>query len=414
MIDATCPLVTKVHVETLRMAREGYEIVLVGHAGHVEVEGTMGHAPGRIHLVQSVDDVAQLEVRDPARLACVTQTTLSVDDTREILDALRARFPAIRLPRKDDICYATQNRQNAVKQLTREADVVIVVGAPESSNSNRLVELARQVGRRAPTSCRTRRELEATWLEGARRRRDGRRLRARGAGARAWSRACASSAAARRARALAARGRRGRRLPAPVGTALGRWSAGAASAARGGGRGDRLRPSIPEGAPDLPSAALAAGAAPAPAVRTAARARLATREIWTLSWPVMLSQALLNAVGLVDIAMVGRIGSDARGRGRLRHAVLPALAVGALRGRLGLRRADGAGDRRAATRRARARALAASLCVSVGSAAALAARPARGAGDAAARARRRARRRRALRPVSLRSWSARRRCSRSR
>ncbi|HEX5065417.1 MAG TPA: 4-hydroxy-3-methylbut-2-enyl diphosphate reductase [Myxococcota bacterium] len=167
VIDATCPLVTKVHVETQRMAREDREIVLVGHRGHVEVEGTMGHAPGRIHLVQSVDDVAQLEVRDPSQLACVTQTTLSVDDTREILDALRARFPEIRLPRKDDICYATQNRQNAVKELTREADVVIVVGAPESSNSNRLVELAAKSGARAYL-VQDARDLDAAWLEGAR------------------------------------------------------------------------------------------------------------------------------------------------------------------------------------------------------------------------------------------------------
>ena len=167
VIDATCPLVTKVHVETQRMAREDCEIVLVGHRGHVEVEGTMGHAQGRIHLVQNVDDVAQLEVRDPSRLACVTQTTLSVDDTREILDALRARFPSIRLPRKDDICYATQNRQNAVKELTREADVVIVVGAPESSNSNRLVELAAKSGARAYL-VQDARDLEAAWLDGAR------------------------------------------------------------------------------------------------------------------------------------------------------------------------------------------------------------------------------------------------------
>jgi 4-hydroxy-3-methylbut-2-enyl diphosphate reductase len=167
VIDATCPLVTKVHVETQRMAREDYEIVLVGHRGHVEVEGTMGHAPERIHLVQCVDDVASLEVRDPARLACVTQTTLSVDDTREILDALRARFPSIRLPRKDDICYATQNRQNAVKELCRDADVVIVVGAPESSNSNRLVELAAKSGARAHL-VQDAGEIDAAWLEGAR------------------------------------------------------------------------------------------------------------------------------------------------------------------------------------------------------------------------------------------------------
>ncbi len=148
-IDATCPLVTKVHVEALRMARDDFDIVLVGHAGHVEVEGTMGHAPERMHLVQSVDDVERLAVRDPQRVGCLTQTTLSLDDTREIVAALRARFPAIVLPRKDDICYATQNRQNAVKEITREAEVVIVVGAPESSNSNRLVEIASKQGARA-------------------------------------------------------------------------------------------------------------------------------------------------------------------------------------------------------------------------------------------------------------------------
>jgi 4-hydroxy-3-methylbut-2-enyl diphosphate reductase len=167
VIDATCPLVTKVHVEARRMAREGYEIVLIGHAGHVEVEGTLGQAPEHIHLVQSVGDVAALEVRDPERLGCVTQTTLSVDDTREIVAALVARFPRIALPRKDDICYATQNRQNAVKELTRRADVVIVVGAPESSNSNRLVELAAKRGARAHLVQRAR-DIEPEWLAGAR------------------------------------------------------------------------------------------------------------------------------------------------------------------------------------------------------------------------------------------------------
>ncbi len=145
-IDATCPLVTKVHVEAQRFAREGYEIVLVGHAGHVEVEGTLGQAPERMQLVQNVADVEKLAVADPARLAVLTQTTLSVDDTRDVTEALRARFPEIRLPRKDDICYATQNRQNAVKELAREAELVLVVGAPESSNSNRLVEIARKQG----------------------------------------------------------------------------------------------------------------------------------------------------------------------------------------------------------------------------------------------------------------------------
>ena len=145
-IDATCPLVTKVHLEALRHAREGREIVLVGHAGHVEVEGTMGHAADRMHLVESVEDVARLEVTDPTRLACVTQTTLSVDDTAEVMQALRERFPEIELPRKDDICYATQNRQNAVKELIGEVGLLLVVGAPESSNSNRLVEIAEKSG----------------------------------------------------------------------------------------------------------------------------------------------------------------------------------------------------------------------------------------------------------------------------
>ncbi|MDH3520014.1 MAG: 4-hydroxy-3-methylbut-2-enyl diphosphate reductase [Myxococcales bacterium] len=166
IIDATCPLVTKVHLETLRMARQEREIVLVGHAGHVEVEGTLGHAPGRMHLVQSLDDVATLEVRDPKRLSCVTQTTLSVDDTREILDALKRRFPDIALPRKDDICYATQNRQNAVKQLTQRCDVVLVVGAPESSNSNRLVELASKSGVRAYL-VQDASKVDPSWIEGA-------------------------------------------------------------------------------------------------------------------------------------------------------------------------------------------------------------------------------------------------------
>ncbi len=166
VIDATCPLVTKVHVEARRMAREGFEIVLVGHKGHVEVEGTMGQAADHMHLVQSVADVEALKVKDPSRLGCVTQTTLSVDDTREIMDALVARFPAIVVPRKDDICYATQNRQNAVKELTGRADVVIVVGAPESSNSNRLVEIASKFGARAYL-VQEAGEIDPAWVGGA-------------------------------------------------------------------------------------------------------------------------------------------------------------------------------------------------------------------------------------------------------
>lgn len=164
-LDATCPLVTKVHVEAERFDREGREIVLVGHAGHVEVEGTMGHAPERMHLVESVEDVASLEVEDPRRLACLTQTTLSVDDTADIMAALRARFPEIALPRKDDICYATQNRQNAVKALAGRAEVVLVVGAPTSSNSNRLVELAEKCGARGHL-VETADDIRPEWLEG--------------------------------------------------------------------------------------------------------------------------------------------------------------------------------------------------------------------------------------------------------
>jgi 4-hydroxy-3-methylbut-2-enyl diphosphate reductase len=166
-LDATCPLVTKVHVEALRYARDGYEIALVGHRGHVEVEGTLGHAPERMHLVETLADAEALEVRDPARLAVLTQTTLSVDDTREILDALRRRFPAICLPGKDDICYATQNRQNAVKQVAREAGLVLVVGASASSNSNRLVEVARAQGARAQL-IEDATGIDPRWLEGVR------------------------------------------------------------------------------------------------------------------------------------------------------------------------------------------------------------------------------------------------------
>jgi 4-hydroxy-3-methylbut-2-enyl diphosphate reductase len=165
VIDATCPLVTKVHVETSRMVNRDLEIVLIGHAGHVEVEGTLGHGGDRMQLVQSVEDVQTLEVREPSRLGCVTQTTLSVDDTREIVDALQDRFPQIALPRKDDICYATQNRQDAVKKLTQEAAVVIVVGAPASSNSNRLVELAEKLGARAYL-VETADQVDPAWVEG--------------------------------------------------------------------------------------------------------------------------------------------------------------------------------------------------------------------------------------------------------
>jgi len=164
VIDATCPLVTKVHVETRRLAREANEIVMVGHAGHVEVEGTMGHAPDRMFLVETVEDVEKLDLRNPERVGCVTQTTLSVDDTRDILEALQRRFPAIRLPRKDDICYATQNRQDAVKALAEKVQLVFVIGAPASSNSNRLVEVARRLGIRAYL-VQDENEIDAAWLE---------------------------------------------------------------------------------------------------------------------------------------------------------------------------------------------------------------------------------------------------------
>ncbi len=150
VFDATCPLVTKVHMEVARHARQGREVVLIGHAGHPEVEGTMGHYDrafgGEIYLVESVQDVAGLEVRDAAHLAYSTQTTLSLDETRAIVEALRARFPAIQGPRKDDICYATQNRQDAVKRLAAGCDLLLVVGSQTSSNSNRLREIGAQLG----------------------------------------------------------------------------------------------------------------------------------------------------------------------------------------------------------------------------------------------------------------------------
>jgi len=150
VFNATCPLVTKVHMEVQRYAREGRDVILIGHAGHPEIEGTLGRfdpsAGGRIHLVQSVDDVATLTVRDPLRLAFVTQTTLSVDDTAGIVTALKARFPELATPRREDICYATQNRQDAVKKLLEECDVLLVVGSRASSNSNRLRELADRAG----------------------------------------------------------------------------------------------------------------------------------------------------------------------------------------------------------------------------------------------------------------------------
>ncbi|MCU5784773.1 LytB protein [Alcanivorax balearicus MACL04] len=169
VFDATCPLVTKVHMEVIRYAREGREAVLIGHAGHPEVEGTMGQYDtskgGRMYLVESEDDVATLDVADPDYLAFVTQTTLSVDDTARIIDALRTRFPNILGPKREDICYATTNRQDAVRQLALECDLVLVVGSVNSSNSNRLKELAERCGTEAyllddPAM------IDAAWLQG--------------------------------------------------------------------------------------------------------------------------------------------------------------------------------------------------------------------------------------------------------
>jgi 4-hydroxy-3-methylbut-2-enyl diphosphate reductase len=168
VFDATCPLVTKVHVEVTKMHANGREIVMIGHAGHPEVEGTMGQADGGIHLVDSVAEVDRLVVRDPSQLAYVTQTTLSVDDAATIVAALKRRFPAIIGPRKDDICYATQNRQDAVKFLAPQCDVVIVVGSPNSSNSNRLREVAAHRGIPAYMIDRAE-ELQPEWVEGKRR-----------------------------------------------------------------------------------------------------------------------------------------------------------------------------------------------------------------------------------------------------
>jgi 4-hydroxy-3-methylbut-2-enyl diphosphate reductase len=166
-IDATCPLVTKVHVEARRFAADGYTIVLIGHAGHEEVEGTIGEAPDHIVLVQSEDEVDALVVKDPDKVAYISQTTLSVDETRAIINRLRARFPAIVGPRTDDICYATTNRQAAVKQLARHCDLVLVIGSRNSSNSNRLVEVAREQGANAHL-IDSELHLREEWLQGVR------------------------------------------------------------------------------------------------------------------------------------------------------------------------------------------------------------------------------------------------------
>jgi 4-hydroxy-3-methylbut-2-enyl diphosphate reductase len=168
IFDATCPLVTKVHMEVARHRSHGTECILIGHAGHPEVEGTMGQADGGMHLVESVEDVARLRVRDETNLAYATQTTLSMDDTARIIDALRARFPHIQGPKKDDICYATQNRQDAVKALATSVDVLLVVGSRNSSNSNRLREVAEGRGVRGYMIDGPE-DIRREWLEGAQR-----------------------------------------------------------------------------------------------------------------------------------------------------------------------------------------------------------------------------------------------------
>lgn len=165
VFDATCPLVTKVHVEVAKLHREGFEFIMIGHKGHPEVEGTMGQLSQGIYLVEDVADVARVQVTDPARLAVVTQTTLSVDDAAEILAEVKRVFPQVREPKKQDICYATQNRQDAVKVLAPQVDVVIVVGSPTSSNSNRLRELAERLGTPG-YMVDAAEDLKAEWLDG--------------------------------------------------------------------------------------------------------------------------------------------------------------------------------------------------------------------------------------------------------
>ncbi len=168
VIDATCPLVTKVHLEAIRYARERYSIVLIGHQDHDEVIGTLGEAPDRIHVIASAADVDKLEVPDPNKIAYLTQTTLSVDDTRDVIEALRAKYPKIVGPSRNDICYATQNRQAAVKRLAGDVDVLLVIGSSNSSNAIRLVEVSRSAGTRAHL-INDARDIQPEWLAGARR-----------------------------------------------------------------------------------------------------------------------------------------------------------------------------------------------------------------------------------------------------
>jgi len=165
--DATCPLVTKVHIEVAKMRKDGMEIIMIGHKGHPEVEGTMGQSEAGMHLVETPEDVAALQVTDPDKLAYVTQTTLSVDDATQVINALKVRFPTIKAPKSDDICYATQNRQDAVKVMAKDCDLVIIVGSPNSSNSNRLREVAKNQGVEAYMVDNAS-HLQAAWLQGKR------------------------------------------------------------------------------------------------------------------------------------------------------------------------------------------------------------------------------------------------------
>jgi 4-hydroxy-3-methylbut-2-enyl diphosphate reductase len=168
IFDATCPLVTKVHVEVAKLAKQGFEFIMIGHKGHPEVEGTMGQLDHGIHLVEDVHDVARIAPAQTSKLAVVTQTTLSVDDAAEIAAAIKARFPNVRVPKQQDICYATQNRQDAVKLMSPQVDLVVVVGSPTSSNSNRLAELARKLGTPG-YMVDSADDLQPTWFEGCRR-----------------------------------------------------------------------------------------------------------------------------------------------------------------------------------------------------------------------------------------------------
>src|SRR5258707_8625734 len=173
--DATCPLVTKVHIEVAKMRQDGFDIVMIGHKGHPEVEGTMGQAGEGMYLVEDIEDVQALALADPERIAFVTQTTLSVDDAAEIIAALKAKYPSIREPKKQDICYATQNRQDAVKFMAPQCDVVIVVGSPNSSNSSRLREVAEKRGIPA-YMVDSPMQIDPKWVEGKKRRSEERRV----------------------------------------------------------------------------------------------------------------------------------------------------------------------------------------------------------------------------------------------